>query len=130
MSDVKKFLDIWEKSLFQENNNKIKEILEKTDLILFFSCEDEIYATNENGRLIFAKLKDPKEDKTWKTDASFKAINLTRASKAEKIEKLFNTNNLKDIKIIDQDKVIKNLNSTTQSVVHNLKKVLNNEFER
>ena len=91
-----------------KEENKILEILQQNQLILFFKFKNKIYGTNEDNRLMFARLKDEDENGKWKKEAKFSAFDI-ETLKDEKKEHLFGMKDLDNIKIVNRDEIIKKL---------------------
>jgi hypothetical protein len=137
----------WERYLLlqeiENSKGKIKSLLEKNDFILFLQdkTNKEIYATDETGRLIFAKLKsksDPDENPDeWKKDASFICSNLSKSMSGDKEETVFGIKDLPKLKIISDENELINLlirqldNGETEEVkpVKNKEKVIDDVQE-
>jgi len=102
--DYKEIQEAWDKFVFLEN--KIKDLIDKHDLMLFFKKDGEIYGTNEEGRLAYATMMDKKEDKNIKKELRFSAYNLTQSITDEPKQYVFTFQDLKKIKknIISQEK--------------------------
>lgn len=106
--EIIKFQELWDEYLLKEDiKNRILALLDGQDLILFFKKDQDIFGANEENRLIFAKLKEKKENEFWKNEASFMAINLSKAIEGENVKSVFNKKNLKEIKVIDHDEALK-----------------------
>lgn len=80
---------------------------------MFFSKGEDVFGTGEDGRVVFAKLKKPDEETTpgWVEEASFSAINLSKAVNGNPAQHVFSKKDLKEIKIIDRDDAAKKLES-------------------
>ena len=107
-SSFRYLMDIWDQQLHEEN---LKDLLDNSNLIFFFSKKGEIYGAPEQSRLVFAKLKcDPKDDDSgWREEANFAAINIKNAINGEQVQKLFTQKDLKSIKVLNKDDVYKKL---------------------
>lgn len=111
-SKFRSLMDIWDEYIIeQKNEDNIKSIIEEKELIMFFKKENEYYGTSEDGRIIYAKLKNPHEKmpEGWRKEANFTAFNLTKLIQGETIQNIFNYKDLKKIKIIDEKKLIEKL---------------------
>ena len=104
------FDDLFDMNKAQQNiyeiENKIKDIIDENDLMLFFKLKGEIYGTDEEGRLTYATLLDKKENIKLKKELRFSAINLTQAISDEPKEYVFSYEDIKKIKrgIIGKEK--------------------------
>jgi len=94
---------------FIKENKKIEEIIYKESYTFFFKYEKNIYATAEDGRLIFAKIKNKDKDIYWK-NASFIAYDLEQKIKGEDKIKYFSYKEAEKIKVIQLKEAIKKLN--------------------
>lgn len=105
-SDFRYLMDLWDEA---QEKDKIEAMLGANQLIFFFKKNGTMYGAPESSRLIFARMKNPDKDtpKTYLDDASFMAINLTKAAQGSEEKIVFDKADLKDIKIIDQDEVKK-----------------------
>jgi hypothetical protein len=104
-SDFRQLLDRWDE--VKDKFNK-KCLMEDNDLVFFFQKDKKIYGSGENGRLVFARMKNPDdEDKAWISGASFSAHDLEDSSSNN--ERLFTSKDLKNIKIINQEEAVKKL---------------------
>jgi len=106
-----KIFQVWEENLDNAKKTEIRSLIE-SELSLFFSYNKELYGCPEESRLVFAKLKAKDTDVApeWHEEAGFLAFNLSRAMTTEEIPKrLFYKKDLKTIKIIDKDQIIKDL---------------------
>jgi hypothetical protein len=128
-------MDVWDIYLLeQDNENAIKSIINDNELIMFFKKDDEYYGISEDGRIVFAKLKSSDDDvaKGWKDEASLTACNISKMISGEHSQSVFNYNDLKSIKVVDEKEVIEKLkNKATDSgkKINNIKIVLNKPEE-
>ena len=102
--EYKEIQNTWDNFVYLEN--KIKDIIDENDLMLFFKLKGEIYGTDEEGRLTYATLLDKKENIKLKKELRFSAINLTQAISDEPKEYVFSYEDIKKIKrgIIGKEK--------------------------
>lgn len=83
------------------------------DLVLFFKIKDEFFGSSEEGRLVFAKLKNDTEDDPmapgFKDEAKFIGINLIKAfsNSEDSLENIFSNKDIPKIKVCDRDDVLK-----------------------
>lgn len=96
---------------------KIKALIDGSDLIMFFEKKGNIYGTDENGRMVFAQMKNPSKDLTddWSNDASFMATNLSNILKGGGTETVISKSELKKVKVIDGEEAYKKLLSQIES---------------
>lgn len=89
---------------------KIKAILNGMELTTFFQKDedDDVYGGDENSRVIFANLKNPDEDTPpgWEDNANFTCTSLRRTIEGEPVQVIFNLKDLKNLKVIDNEKDI------------------------
>lgn len=94
---------------FIRKNKKIEEIVFKEKYTFFFKYEKKIFATGEDGRLIFAKVKNKDKDIDYK-NAKFIADDFKQKIKGEESSKYFSYEEIKKIKVVQLEKIIKNIN--------------------
>lgn len=125
-SKFRLLMDIWDEYLLEQNNeNNIKSIIEEKELIMFFRKDNEYYGAGEEGRIIYAKLKNPNEKmpEGWEKEANFTAFNLTKLVEGQTIQNVFGYKDLKKIKIISEEKLIEKLkNKVFKNNLDNAKK--------
>jgi hypothetical protein len=103
----KKWVDFMEN---EEVKKQIELLMDGQSLIFFFKKDNDIYGSGEDGRLTFARMKNPTEDgKDWKKEANFMAINLSRTLKGEKVHNIFASKDLNKIKVLDKDDALSEL---------------------
>lgn len=97
-----------------------EEILGDDSLCMYFTFGDsEVFGSPEESRLVFAKIKDPKdEDRDALKDAMFSGIDLMKIMSGERTERLFSTKDLPKIKIIDKEELAKLLKSNRKKTTH------------
>lgn len=128
-SSFRELMTIWDEAVDRQS---IQDMIEGNDFVLFFKRGDDIFASPEEGRLTFAKMKSPDEDmpEKWLEDATFAAINLNRALAGDKVKSIFSKNDLNKIKIIERDEAIKDLVKIADKMSDkNIKKDLSDEEE-
>lgn len=86
--------------------DKINGIIEINGLIFFFIKDGEVYGAPEEGRMVFAMMKDPNDDNIGIEDASFAAYSMKQAIAGREIARAFNKKDLKGISVIDQKKAV------------------------
>jgi hypothetical protein len=116
-------MDIWDQACYEEQivedmKNQIQTLLDGQNLVMFFKKGDKLYGTSEESRVIFAKMKHPDEDvsSAWKKDASFMALSLDKALTGVKAHNIFSDKDMKEIKIIDKEKMEKLLLDRSKKV--------------
>jgi len=117
-SEFRAEMDRWdEASAVMKKREKIATLLGTNELVLFFKKNNEVYGSPEEGRLIFARIKNPEPgDEKWVDEATFSASNLSKAIKGEEVEQIFGSKDLKDIKIMDEDTALTELAKQTKNV--------------
>lgn len=98
----------------EEKDSKIRHFLDTQGLILFFKKDKDYFGADEDGRVVFARLKDP-DDETpsgWADEATFSAANLSKMVQGQPSTHIFSKNDIKKIKVVDRDKVIDSLKDT------------------
>lgn len=110
-STFRQLIDAWDEQVNQDQKEKqIRNLVDGQGLLLFFKFKGEVFGVGEDGRVVFARIKNPaKEDKEWVKEASFSAINLTRTVADDKTSSIFGAKDLDSIKVIDRDKAVKML---------------------
>ncbi len=108
-SSFRAVLDKWDDFVQSE---KEEEILDDDSLCMYFTLNGEVFGSPEESRLIFAKIKDPKdEDKDALKDAMFSGIDLIKIMGGERTERLFSIKDLPNIRIIGKEELAKLLRS-------------------
>jgi hypothetical protein len=100
--NLKDLIEIWNPVFLENEKEKLEKTIEQKGLCLFIEFENEVYGTTEEGRLIFAKLKDKEESQNWKKESTFTATNLKTLK-----DRVFGIKNIQDIKVIDLKQAIK-----------------------
>jgi hypothetical protein len=95
----------------QEKQSKVSSYLDENKYTLFFEYKKELYAADEDSRVVFAKIKNADEDlpRNWKEDIKFMAAKLIPSLKGQNSNHLFSYKDLKDISCVDRDEVIKKI---------------------
>lgn len=93
---------------FIKENKKIEEIIYKEQYTLFFEYKKNLFASVEDDRLIFAKIKNKDKDIDWK-QAKFLAYDLEAKLKGEERAKYFSIKEIKKIKILQSDEIVRKL---------------------
>lgn len=102
-------MDVWDDMLLENEDisNKIEALLDGEDgYILFFRKEGDIFAADEDSRVVFAKLKNPDDELPdgWADEANFPADNLSKQiTSGRKHKGMFGKKDLSDIKVIDRE---------------------------
>jgi hypothetical protein len=91
-----------------QENEQLDKIMNNEEYTFFFKFNKEYYASSEEGRLMFAYIKTPdKDDKKWVKEATFTAMNISKAMKGEESERMFSSQDVPNIDVIDKEKVKK-----------------------
>lgn len=109
---------------FQKNEeeNKIRSLIDGSGMLFFFEFNKQIFGAGEDGRIVFARIKNPDEnDKEWVKEASFNAVNLTKLIEGENSRSIFGVKDLKKIKVISSEKVVSMLHKKSNKMNVNLK---------
>jgi hypothetical protein len=108
---MKTFLE-YVQTIILEKAGNIESIIDNNDLMLFFKTKNEYFGGTEESRVVFARMKNPTSDNpaAWRKEASFSALNISKAVQGEKLEQVFGFKDLKSIKIVPKEDVIKALN--------------------
>lgn len=131
-SKFRSLMDIWDLCLLeQEEENRIKQIINDNGLILFFKKDQEYFGTNEEGRIIFAKIKNNDEDlpKGWDEEATFTVCNLSKMVKGEPSKSILGKKDIKKIRVIEEEELIESLKniSFNKEKENNNIKILNDK---
>lgn len=113
-SDFRRLMDAWDRGrCVLEHEDRINDIIDKHELILFFTKGEDLFGSPEEGRLIFAKLKTDTEDDPmqpgFRQEARFPCFNLIKCLGDDEetgVERMFGIKDLPDIKVVDRDEAI------------------------
>lgn len=116
-SGFRGLMDRWDRMMFlNESKDAIEKILDKHEVILFFTLGKELFGAPEPSRLIFAKLKTEDEDDPmqpgFRDEARFPAVNLLKCMEGEAengVERVFGLKDLPKIKVIDKEEAVKKM---------------------
>lgn len=110
----------FKKWLFEEEDTEsnIDSMIDSEGFILFFKKDGECFGANEDGRVVFAKMKNPDDDlpSGWEDEASFSAQNLTKKIKGEPATHLFKKSDFGKIKVMDRKEMSKELKKIADSL--------------
>lgn len=97
---------------------EVNHLIDSAGHVLFFKKGKELFGAGEDSRVIFARMKHPDEEtpKEWAKDASFSAQNLNKAVRGEPSQHVISNDDLKKIKVIDRDEVVKDLAKEAESL--------------
>lgn len=99
-------MDDWDEYLENEEiESKINNYLNNNGYVMFFKKDDDIFGAPEEGRITFAKMKNPDGDlpDSWSKDASFSADNISKALEGINNQAFVGKDTVGKIKVIDQD---------------------------
>jgi len=101
-SKFRDLMDRWDASF---------RLFEESDLCLFFKKDGVLYGATEDGRINFARIKNPesKEDEAWSKDANFSAYDLEKTSDGNKSMSLFSASDVDKLKMLSQEQAEKEL---------------------
>jgi hypothetical protein len=118
-SKFRSLMDTWDIYLLEsENESIIRNLFEKHELIMFFKKENDYFGCDEDGRIVFAKMKNPDEEmpEGWEKEANFTAININKMIKGDLVEHVFDINSIKKLKVVSIDDVVEKFkNEATDS---------------
>lgn len=103
----------------EDAREKIESMIDEGGYILFFKKDGDIFASGEDSRIVFSKLKNPDDEEdmpdNWVNDASFVAENMNKMIRGEPGQSVFYQKDIDEMKVIDRDKVIEELKKEAQS---------------
>ena len=110
MLSFRDMMDRWDAVLLQEQDN-LDAILAGNNFVFYFMRDKEIYGAPEESRITFARMKFPTDDVPagWAREATFKGFSINDALEGRKTETVIGFDDLKDIKVIDEEVVRKKL---------------------
>lgn len=96
---------------FIKKSDFSKFVFNENDLCLFFKKDGNLYGATENGRITYARMKNPetKEDDLWAKEANFLVYDLEKTSEGNKTKSLFGLKDMKDIEVLSQEEMEKEL---------------------
>lgn len=114
-SEFRELLDLWDENVSAE---KIDSMIDTNQFVMFFKREKDILATNEDGRMTFARMKhpDPDDPPNWLKEATFSANNLSKALEGDKEETIISYKDVDNIKVIGIDEAKKHLRKQAEKV--------------
>jgi hypothetical protein len=105
-------MDTWDMYLLESDNEAtIRNLIEQHGLIMFFKKDSEYFGCGEDGRIVFAKMKNPDDDmpEGWEKEANFTATNISKLIRGESSQQVFDSEAIKKLKVVDSDEVIEKL---------------------
>lgn len=105
-------MDIWDAYLLESDNEAtIRNLIDQNSLIMFFKKDNDYFGCGEDGRIIFAKMKNPDKDlpEGWEDEASFTAVNISKMLRGEPSQQVLDYNSIKKLKVVDAEDVVKKL---------------------
>ena len=88
-----------------QKQEKVKNIIDGQNLIMFFKRGNGIFGAPEESRITFARLKNPSADGEFDDEANFSAFDLMKAMQGASTENIFSTNDMEEIEVIPRDEV-------------------------
>jgi hypothetical protein len=113
-SSFRSLLDKWDENILKENKkkkekqDKVKNLIDGKNLIMFFRKGDSLFGAPEESRIVFARMKNPDSDdmpEDWGEDASFSAFDLVKGLGGDGVENLFSLKDLPDIDVVTRDEI-------------------------
>lgn len=110
----------------EAKHDKVRNLIDGQNLILFFTKGDDLFGAPEESRLVFAKMKNPDDDMPdgWADDANFAAFDLLKALAGDQVENMFGKKDMKKIKVIDPDEAHSRLMKAPTNIVKTVTDVL------
>lgn len=108
---MRHLLNLWSEQDKKEKQAKVRQLVEN-ELIFFFKKDGDYFGCSEDGRLVFARIKNPDKDLSpkWFEEACFQVYNLSQTLKQDNIvRKIFYKKDIEDLKIVDREEVEKKL---------------------
>jgi hypothetical protein len=106
-SSFRSVMDLWDEH--EQKIGHVRSLIDGNGLLMFFRRNGSIYGAPEEGRIVFAKMKQPDEDtpQDWAKDASFTAFDLLKAlgGDGEQSQCVFSHKDLADLEVVDRDSV-------------------------
>lgn len=95
----------------EEEKRDIEYLLDSQGIIFFFEKDKEYFGTGEEGRMIFARMKNPDDDTS--EEANFTAQNLSKMIAGEPSQHVFSLEDLNKINVVSKDDVVKKLKTVS-----------------
>lgn len=108
MPEFSKFRSVmnqWDDIIEEETKDLVKVLVARPQFVIYFQKGEGVFAGPEESRIDFSRFKSG--DEKIAGDDFFSALNLVSALLGERILSTFGADDLKDIKVIDQDDAIK-----------------------
>lgn len=107
-----------EHAYIEDCRHRVEQLIDEEGHVLFFKKDKEIFGATEDGRIVFAKMKNPDEElpKDWDDEANFSADNLNKKLKGEPAQHVFSKDDLKEIKVIDRDDAVDELHKEAEKL--------------
>lgn len=119
-------MDLWDTYLLENDNElTIKNLIDQQGLIMFFKKDNDYFGCGEDGRIIFAKMKQPDDELPdgWEDEASFTATNISRLVQGQPSQQVFDKKAIKKLKIVDADEVVEKLKNDATDAGKNLSSI-------
>lgn len=117
--EFRDIMNAWDRYKLMEQINgikdRIKNIIGSGQFIMFVKkkSDNDIFGTDEDGRLMFAKMKNPDDDEVlpdgWEKEGSFSCTNLSQLVNGIPTQTIFGHKDLKDLEIVDDQEELINM---------------------
>ena len=110
-SSFRQILDLWDEHVDREKvEQTVRAMLDNEGFTLFIKAEKELFGVKEDGRVVFARMKSPDEDKgDWMKQAMFTAVNISKSMQGKGVSVMFGKHDLKHLKVVEKEKAIEEL---------------------
>lgn len=107
-SAFRNLMTAWDECVYWEGvQDQVRMLLDGQNLIFFFTKNKEFFGAPEDSRVTFARMKNPDADSPaeWGDEATFLAVNLSKALTGAHSMAMFSKKDLKAIKVVDKEKI-------------------------
>jgi hypothetical protein len=107
-TELREYINLWLEAKTKEvKRDSVRSLLDANNFVFFFKKGNNLFAAPETSRVMFARMKNPDEETTEeaKKEQSFLALDLDSALEGEKAERIIKYEDLKELKVLDRDKV-------------------------
>lgn len=100
---------------------RINSLIDGEGYILFFKKDGDIFAADEDSRVVFAKMKNPDDEMpaNWEEEANFSAHNMQKLLRGEPGEHIFSKKDLKEIEVVTRESVVEDLKKDVKDLGDN-----------
>lgn len=116
-SKFRSLMDIWDEYLLIDDiRHQIESMMDPSKFVFFFKFNKEVFGSDEDSRVAFAKMKNPDDDmpKNWEDEVNFAAENFNKMIRGEPATQIFHKKDLDKIKIIERDKAVNALQKVAE----------------